>query len=430
MRYKPLGSLIALILSANFGMSDPPRSPDYVPTYGFGAPVNTQAPPVFDKNCGPASCGLNPSCCFGQGGGHFWGSAEFLLWWVNGGNVPALATTGSPGSLGNLGAPGTTTLFGGDVDYRQRTGARFTLGAGLSCDCSSGVELGYFFLGGPRNRFDASSSGAADSPVLSRPFFNVITGLQDVQIVAFPGIASGNIQTSSSSRLQGADLNLFCNLCCRPACCATDCCQSGGTAYRVDIFGGPRWMQLNEDVVITEHVTDLATGTTFTIVDRFETRNNFYGGQVGARAELQRGRYFLSLMGKLALGATHQVVRISGTTVINEPGLAPNVQEGGLLALPTNMGTFSRDRFSVVPEIGVNVGYQVSEHIRIFAGYSFLYWSNVARPGDQIDVGINPTQLPTAAGPGTLVGPARPAFSFQDSGLWAHGINVGIQFQW
>jgi hypothetical protein len=123
------------------------------------------------------------------------------------------------------------------------------------------------------------------------------------------------------------------------------------------------------------------------------------------------------------------VVRISGTTVITEPGLAPNVQ-GGLLALPTNIGTYSRDRFSVVPEIGVNVGCQVTNRLRVFAGYTFLYWSNVVRPGDQIDTTINPTQLPSAAGPGTLVGPARPAFAFHETGFWAQGINVGVQFRW
>ena len=51
------------------------------------------------------------------------------------------------------------------------------------------------------------------------------------------------------------------------------------------------------------------------------------------------------------------------------------------------------------------------------------------RPGDQIDPVINPTQLPTPAGPGTLVGPARPAFAFHETDLWVHGINFGGEFR-
>jgi hypothetical protein len=355
-----------------------------------------------------------------------------LLWWIKGGSVPPLVTTGPPVTGGVLGAPGTTTLFGGDHDNRNPiSGARFNLG--YWCNDSIGIGANYFFLGQRSNNFTANSSGAAGSPVLSRPFFNVISGLPDVQVVAFPGLASGTIQTSSNSSLQGAGLNLFYNLCCQPACCPTDCCQTDccrGTSYRLDLFAGARWLQLNEDLVVTEQVTDLATGTMFTVVDRFETRNNFYGGQIGARAEWQRGRCFVNLLGAVALGTTHQEVRISGTTIITQPGAAPSVQQGGLLALPTNIGTYSRDRFSVVPEIGVNVGCQVTNRLRVFAGYTFLYWSNVVRPGDQIDTTINPTQLPSAAGPGTLIGPARPAFAFHETGFWAQGINVGVQFSW
>src|SRR5262249_15174735 len=82
------------------------------------------------------------------------------------------------------------------------------------------------------------------------------------------------------------------------------------------------------------------------------------------------------------LGSTAEVVDVAGSTVIAPPGQVPTVGNGGLLAQPTNSGHFSRDQFAVVPEVGINVGYQVTEHLRAFVGYSFLYWSNVARPGD------------------------------------------------
>ncbi len=70
----------------------------------------------------------------------------------------------------------------------------------------------------------------------------------------------------------------------------------------------------------------------------------------------------------------------------------------------------------------------MTDSVRIYVGYTLLYWSNVVRPVDQIDFGINPTQLPTAAGPGTLVGPARPAFNFHETDFWAQGVNLGVMF--
>lgn len=414
MRNGFFATLIILGAIGGSALSDEPRSSAVAPARGTLSFDDDQMPPLAEDGVAPD----------GRGSGRIWGSAEFLLWWLRDGNAPALATSGVPG------APGTT-IFGGGLGYNERPGARFTLGTWLNCDQTKGIEASYFFLNGGAAGFGANSTGAAGSAFLARPFFNVNSGLPDFQIIAAPGVAAGNIQTSSDSQLQGAGLNLFCNLCCRPACCPTDACDTGCSrnfGYRFDVYAGPRWLQLDEDLVISERVTN-PMGT-FNVVDRFETRNNFYGGQIGARAELQRGRCFVNVRGGVALGATHQEVRISGTTVITEPGAAPNVQQGGLLALPTNIGTYSRDVFSVVPEIGLNVGCQVTRRLRAFAGYSFFYWSNVVRPGDQIDLGVNPTQIPSADGPGTLVGPARPAFAFRDTDFWAHGINVGLEFRW
>ncbi len=243
--------------------------------------------------------------------------------------------------------------------------------------------------------------------------------MQSEQLVAFPGFAGGSIGITSNSALQGGEINLLCNLCCCPGCC---------NSFRLDLLAGPRWLQFKEDLGITEQVT--VPGTVFTIADRFETRNTFYGGQIGARAGWQRGRWCVNLTGKVALGNTHQEVGISGLTAFTTPGVATIIQPGGLLALPSNIGNYSRDKFSVVPEIGINVGWQVTNHMWIFAGYTYLFWNNVVRPGDQIDFSINPTQIPSAAGPGMLVGAARPAFTFHATDFWAQGINTGLGFRW
>src|SRR5438309_1388204 len=80
----------------------------------------------------------------------------------------------------------------------------------------------------------------------------------------------------------------------------------------------------------------------------------------------------LDLLGKLALGTTHEVVNIKGDTTLNLPGGVSLVEPGGLLAQPTNIGHYSADRFAVVPELGLKLGYQVTAHMRLTAGYTFF----------------------------------------------------------
>ena len=89
---------------------------------------------------------------------------------------------------------------------------------------------------------------------------------------------------------------------------------------------------------------------------------------------------------------------------------APQLFPAGYLAGPTNNGKQSATRFAVIPEVNLNVGYQVTRRAALLIGWSFLYASNVARPGDQIDRNINPSQFPSITGvpTTTLIGVPRP----------------------
>jgi hypothetical protein len=258
--------------------------------------------------------------------------------------------------------------------------------------------------------------------VISRPFFNAITGAEDAQLVSAPGTQTGTVGVNLSSRLQGAELNGVCNL-------------WSGCSGRVDLLAGFRYLELNEGLGIAENLqvdpsVPVLGGTAFQLSDQFSTRNQFYGGQIGIRGELNSGNLFVNVLGKVALGSTEQAVDVAGSTVITRPGQPPSVSNGGLLALPTNSGHFTRDQFAVVPELGITVGYQATKHLRAFVGYSFMYWSNVARPGDQIDRTVNPTQLPMSAAAPQLSGLARPATVFADTDFWAQGIHFGLEFRY
>ena len=80
-------------------------------------------------------------------------------------------------------------------------------------------------------------------------------------------------------------------------------------------------MQLDEDLGISERLVD-AGGTAYAVDDHFRTRNSFYGGQVGARAEWEKGRYF----------ANGQLLSIKSTG-------AANVLDEALDYLVKNYGT-------------------------------------------------------------------------------------------
>jgi hypothetical protein len=451
MRKRIFCSLIVSLAGASLALADaPPKSPyggsvavppavegkqqAVAPAPDNTVPATSPSAAILDGCSAPCvgdACGAARKVCGPPG--RVWASAEYLLWWTKGDHLPPLVTTGPltspiPGAIGD---PATTTLFGGNAgNSAPVSGGRFAVGVWLNCGQTKGIEAGYFFLGDHSNNFTATSTGAAGSIVLARPFFDASTGLPNVQFIAFPALTGGAVSINSTSRVQSPEVNLVCNLCCscNDSC---DCCGPTG-GYRVDLIGGFRYLDLRERVSIVETLqvspnSPVFPGDTIVAVDQFDTRNQFYGPQIGARAEVWRDRWFANVMGKVALGVTHQTVDVSGSTTVTTPAGAVTVLPGGLLALPSNIGHYSRNQFSVVPELNVNVGYQVTDHLRVFAGYSFLYWNHVVRPSDAIDLQVNSTRTPLS-----LVapnGPVRPLFTFRDSDYWVQGVNFGVQLR-
>jgi hypothetical protein len=110
------------------------------------------------------------------------------------------------------------------------------------------------------------------------------------------------------------------------------------------------------------------------------------------------------------------------------PGVPPPVTSvGGLLALPSNIGRFSKDRTEVIPEFGARIGYQVTSHLQVFAGYSLLYWGEVVRAGNEVDLTVNPALLPGSGIP--VTGPRRPMPLLTNSSFWAQGIDLGLELR-
>jgi hypothetical protein len=284
------------------------------------------------------------------------------------------------------------------------------------------VEADYFFLG-QQNAGANFNSGT--TPVLARPFTIANTGAPFSEFASFPGISTGGIAISAPANLWGAGARVR-----HPLCCGCD--------WNMDLLAGFQFLSLNESLTITESAVfppggpfPALAGRSFVATDRFATENRFYGGQVGIDSWARRGNWLVGLRALVALGSTHQVVDIQGSQRATDLAGRVSTFQGGLLALPgANIGRVERDDFTVVPQVGLNLGYQVTERITLFAGYSFLYWSSVVRPGDQIDPVLDVNRIPNFVTNPSPVVPPRPTNPFKQSDLWLHGVNLGVAVNW
>jgi hypothetical protein len=200
--------------------------------------------------------------------------------------------------------------------------------------------------------------------------------------------------------------------------------------WRLDLIGGYQFTRIDDQLGMHSSSVQLAgtfpPGTSFNFQDNFEVRNDFHGMPLGLMADYEYGPWSVSILAKIALGTMHENVSTYGASSISYPGsAAPTTSAGGLYVQGTNAGSYNRHQFTCVPEIGVNVGYQLTSWCTITLGYSAIYWSNVALAGDQIDRGVNGSQLLG----GTLAGPARPAAANRDTSFWVHGFQIGAALQ-
>ena len=321
-----------------------------------------------------------------------------------------------------LGQPYTKILYGGnanDINFNDRHGGRFTFGMPLDADGDYGIQASYLFLTARATGIGLASPG---SPVLAQPFFNVATGMYDSSLVTYPGAIQGNISVRSTSFLQGAEANGTAAIWQRDA-------------NRITLLAGFRYLSLHEDLQVNavSHgdpsppppgpVSPFA-GAAFLVQDRFATWSDFYGGQLGLATELHYRRLQLNLLGKVAIGDTYDLSQVTGRTLTNYP--APLAAPAGLLALSSNSGRFARNGFSVVPEVGATLGLRITDHLTLLVGYTFLYWNNVARPGSQVDLRLNPNLIPTSTTFGAPGGPALPAAGVRTTEFWAQGVSAGL----
>jgi Putative beta barrel porin-7 (BBP7) len=407
----------------------------YSPSCGTAGGIAPDEGPVADCNCPSGNSGKKSKsfkelwkgkdekrddgcpheCCF-------WFGADYLFWFFQKGPLATpLVTSGPAGTQAALGGPGTNVLFGGNgLHFQGLNGLRTT--AGYWITPFVGVEASGFAFEQGGDTFRSSDGGT----VLARPFVNAQTGLESSALVASPGALSGSVAVNGTMQLWGAEANML-------------LAAYRGCRFGLNLLSGFRYLSLDEDLDMLQSSTLQAGGTSgfggttlvapnrVAITDTFDTRNQFVGGQVGLQSGYQFGRMFVGVNAKVAVGVTHQSVDILGNTQLLDTGaLFP----GGLLAQPSNFGRRTNDALTIIPEGNLECGVQLSDRITATLGYTFLYWTRVARPGDQIERLVNPSQVPTSLTFAPGFGPASPGRIMTDRGFWAQGINAGLAIRY
>jgi len=342
---------------------------------------------------------------------HYWVRAEYLAYWVKNAPLPVSLVTGDP-------ANPTQELLGSDRSLGLFSGFRVGLGAWFDSDNTFGMD-GNFFMLLQRTRKFATSSDATGNPTLAFPFTNQSPGAagDTLMPIAIPGVFAGSVQVGSSLQLWGAETNGIFSL-----------MREGG--FEIVALAGIRYLDLRENLTINTVSSDILTvpNTVLSQNDLFKTRNQFYGGQIGGRFTWQGDRFGFDLTGKLAIGDTVQSIDIQGTSTQTGPGGVNGTFPGGLFTQPSNMGHFNANQISIIPSVETKFSVFITSQVRAFVGYDFLFWSQVVRPGSQVDRNINLTQS-AVFGNGGLIGPAYPMPLFNRSDFWAQGLNVGLEFR-
>jgi hypothetical protein len=352
---------------------------------------------------------------------------DYLAWTVKGDRLPALVTTSPPGTplaqAGMLGPPGTTVLFGdSSVNGGWRSGGRLRAGYWFDPQHRTGIEASFFGLQQASSGFSASSAG---TPILARPFLDATTNLQSSSLIAFPGLLSGSVTANETSRLYGAGA-LYRQEIGSSAGAFSD---PWGTT-RFSALVGYRFLHASDRLDISSTSTVSAgglipPGTVFAPSDSFHASSNFHGLDLGIVGETSNGPWTLEWRAKLALGANINNAQVNGATTIITAGGVSTTSPGGLLALSSNIGSYSQTRFAAVPDFIVKAGYQFAPAWQLVAGYELLYWTGVQRAGGLVDTTVNPNLIPPAGGGG----PQRPQAQLDTSSLLAQGFSFGIKHQ-
>ncbi|MBP3959928.1 BBP7 family outer membrane beta-barrel protein [Gemmata sp. G18] len=457
----------------NYGPADDPLG--LGPVGGFGPPPSPMYPMP-----GPYGAQSYQPAPNGGGGGlgsapQWWVDGEYLLWFTKGQPVRyPLLTSSAPADMGVLGAASTVALVDrGTLGYNAMSGMRLSAGFFGDADRRFGFNLTGFFTERRSNIQDFGGLGNFSGvPVLARPFVDANQATSTIVLSSADfGPASVQVGTSTStfSIEPSAVWNLY-----RSA-------PGARKAWSLDFLAGYRFFQLKEDLWV-DSLTALNSGLILPIFqtgpfgvvtrvgtqtvpnqasfggviiqtpafvnvrDSFRATNNFNGASFGLRTEARCGIVSASASAKVSIGNLHQRLDIFGgssfvdftgvsgsqinNTVARGTGGGAGGAYGGVLANASNIGTYTDDRFTYMPEFGGTIGIAFTKGLTGYVGVNFLYLPDVLRPGNQVNPVVSSAAIPFGSNYGTAGAVRSPGVTLDQSDYWLGGVTFGLQVRY
>lgn len=348
--------------------------------------------------------------------------ADYIYWKIQNPNVPViLAASGSSFSALVNSNTRTTVLGNESFNIGWRSGARVAAQYRFCTDKVYGIQANYFIL--PKSSTSASRSldGSLSGVYVGMPFVDVSNTINPPVIeYAFPGQFGGTLNLSINNTMQGGEINGVFDLICS---------ESG----YFDFLLGVRYLYFQESLLFSTNLPNVPPlpGDVWTTSDQFNARNNFYGANLGFQGSWIWNSFFIKGTAKLALGGIQQKAVMQGLFRTNDFTNFITVQHfnQGNLILSSNTGKFAKTRFSVIPEVNLDLGWEVTDNFSIKVGYNVLYIAKVLRSGQQISDEINGSAsyvIQNTGLPLNVIGPADPQPNMNTKGMWVQGLNAGI----
>jgi hypothetical protein len=285
-----------------------------------------------------------------------------------------------PTSTGSI--PGPIVPAAGRAPDSFQAGFGMTLGRWCDDQNTRGLEAGLYLLGGNDLVIDGIAPGMLvvfpDGPSESAP-----------QVIVLPPRAplAGIFPVTLSTWYITSDVNYRHILFCSP---------SG----RIDALAGYRYAYLQDEMFLGKP----PTGTSDEYLNnRVAVSNSFHGGQIGLAGEYRANDWYVSGTAKVAIGAVNPHLCVSGLFV-NAEG-----QVNGGWARLAALGSSTGSRFAVLSAMNASLGRQISEHARLYIGYSFQYLSQAVRLGD-------------------VMSPAASSLEFTN--FWVQSVNAGFELRY
>jgi hypothetical protein len=406
------------------GMAPTAMPPGGYPAYppGQGYPANGPGLPTDSLGAAPGGTSdpFGPNC---------WAGVEYLFYRAKPGSVSAPLATGAPaGSLALNGGPTTRLLLGGGLqDYRFQdlSGVRVFAGGWFTDSQTFGAE-GSFFILPEKHSVVGPVVATGFLPVLSRPFFDPTINRQNVKLLSYPGLFTGGITSDYGSRFWGAEL-----------ASVLRCWEQGSCT--VDGIVGFKFLDLEESLQINDFSNSTGgtinfagrtfgnTSRTYT-EDRVSTASRFYGGVFGLRGSWHLQAFTFGLTAKVSAGEMYETVRLDGSTTLTGPFPTPLTAGGGFFSTTNNVGKYTQSNFAVIPEGSFNFSAQVTRHLTVNLGYTYLYIDKVVRAGDQLPTTIPPNQVVTSPSFGSGFRTGQLPVTMEQTSYWIHGLNVGVSY--